>query len=182
MRVFIAVEVSEEIKAELSIVQQAVRADASAGKFTSTENFHLTIHFIGEVNQEECVRIKGAMDKSAMKPVPFQLILSELGSFKKKSREIIWVGVSGNLEALYQLNKEVLNNLGNDELIDTTNNYVPHLTLGRQIQLTTPFEVLKEKLVVPEAVIPVESISLMESKRVNGQLVYEPIYRVRLSE
>lgn len=182
MRVFIAIELSEKVKGELSSIQQSVKQAALSGRFTSIDNFHLTVHFIGEVNHKECEDIKSAMERTASQTGPFQLSLSELGSFKKKNKEIIWVGVNGNVEALQQLNKDVLKNLSTSTLTDTEIEYVPHLTLGRQIKLALPLSDLRETAAFTETVITVDSLSLMESKRVNNELVYEPIYRVKLTD
>ncbi|GAB2498593.1 RNA 2',3'-cyclic phosphodiesterase [Alkalibacterium psychrotolerans] len=182
MRVFIAIELSEKVKGELSSIQQSVKKAALSGRFTSIDNFHLTVHFIGEVNQQELDEIKSAMDRTASQTGPFQLSLSELGSFKKKNKEIVWVGVNGNVEALQQLNKDVLKNLSTSTLTDIEINYVPHLTLGRQIVLASSLSDLNETIGSSKTVIPVDSLSLMESKRVNNELVYEPIYRVKLTD
>lgn len=181
MRVFIAIELSDKVKGELSSIQQSVKKAALSGRFTSTENFHLTVHFIGEVNQKECEDIESAMDKVASQTGPFQLRLNSLGSFKKKNKEIIWVGVNGNLYALHQLNKDILKALSSKELTDSELDYVPHLTLGRQLKLTAPISDLKETIAFTQSVISVESLSLMESKRVNNELVYQPIYRINLT-
>lgn len=181
MRVFIAVELSNKIKEELRAVQQEVKKAASAGKFTSLENFHLTVHFIGEVNVEDYDNIKSAMDKAAENIPSFQLNLNGLGSFKKKNREIIWMGVNGDIDTLQCLNKEVVNRLNSFSSKEPEADYTPHITLGRQVRLNTSVNALNEALPATELTLPVESISLMESKRVNSKLVYEPVYKARLS-
>lgn len=181
MRVFIAVELSKKIKEELKTIQQEVKKAASAGKFTSFENFHLTIHFIGEVNSEDYDKIKSAMDKAAENIPAFQLNLNGLGSFKKKNREIIWIGVKGELDTLQCLNKEVVNRLNSFSSKEPEADYTPHVTLGRQVRLNTSINILNEALLSSGWTLPVKSISLMESKRLNGKLVYESVYKVRLS-
>lgn len=180
MRVFIAIELSNKIKSELLALQQIVIEKASAGKFTSLENFHLTVHFIGDVNERDYDSIKAAMDKAAEKLSPFKLTLTNLGSFKKKNKEIIWLGVNGELTFLQNLNKEVVNHLNSFSSAGPESTYIPHITLGRQVRLNTSIHSLNKSLPIPNETIAVESISLMESKRVNNKLVYEPIYKVRL--
>jgi 2'-5' RNA ligase len=45
-----------------------------------------------------------------------------------------------------------------------------HITLGREIKLSSPIELPAEKLIVP-----VKRVSLMKSEHINGQLVYTEI-------
>lgn len=181
MRIFIAIELSEKVKSELQHIQHQVRKSALSGNFTAKDNFHLTIQFIGEVNEQEYGKIKSAMDKAVRENHPFQLKLSEVSSFKKKNKEIIWVSVKGNLDALHQLNRSVQKNINMNQLTTQETDYMPHLTLGRQVRLRDSIDELRRKVSFTEEVISVESLSLMESKRVNEALVYEPLYRIHLS-
>ena len=51
MRTFIAIELEEETKAQLAEVQAEAEKLCRRGNYTPKENFHLTLHFLGEVQE-----------------------------------------------------------------------------------------------------------------------------------
>ena len=53
MRTFIAIELEEETKAQLAEVQAEAEKLCRRGNYTPKENFHLTLHFLGEVQEED---------------------------------------------------------------------------------------------------------------------------------
>lgn len=179
MRLFIAVEFDDHVKKELLAVQEKLRPNTTKGKFTPLDNFHLTLYFIGEGDKDSYEEIKTVVKEAAELTAPFELSLNSLGHFPKKEKHIIWMGVKGDLEPLVKLNHYIKQELGIGHPIDDLI-YTPHITLGRQIKLGQTFDVLQEKITVPNVPISVSSISLMESRRENGQLVYKPIYNKKL--
>ena len=52
----------------------------------------------------------------------------------------------------------------------------PHITLGREVDLTERFDAIKEQIPLEKREIKVAKISLMESKRMGQKLVYKPIF------
>ncbi len=48
MRTFIAIELEEEVKDALEGAQQQAAELCRKGNYTPKENFHLTLHFLGE--------------------------------------------------------------------------------------------------------------------------------------
>lgn len=179
MRLFIAIELNDDIKTELSIIQENVKSDSIKGKYTAIDNFHLTLHFLGEVGEDKSEDIKSVIEKVAEGTAPFEIYLNSLGHFPKKQRHIIWAGVKGNLDPLYKLNQNIRKELKN---LDDNLEYTPHITLGRQIKLNQTFNELSQTIVIPEMPMSVQFISLMESKREEGKLVYKPIFRKYLTK
>ena len=53
MRTFIAIELEEEVKDHLAEVQAKTQELCRRGNFTPKENFHLTLHFLGEVGEDD---------------------------------------------------------------------------------------------------------------------------------
>ena len=53
LRTFIAIELEEETKAQLAEVQAEAEKLCRRGNYTPKENFHLTLHFLGEVQEED---------------------------------------------------------------------------------------------------------------------------------
>ncbi|PTQ85036.1 2'-5' RNA ligase [Trichococcus patagoniensis] len=175
MRVFIGVRLPDVIKEQLGAVQEEVKRASLKGSFTDPDNFHLTIRFIGEVNPEQKGAIEAALICCTADQVPFLVETDGWGYFLKKNKWIIWLGIkeNGQLHQLYdQLNAELLVQATTvaDEVA-----FIPHLTLGRGIVLSQEWETLSKVPLPSEQKIPVTALTLFESVRVNGKLVYRPI-------
>ncbi|SHJ76166.1 RNA 2',3'-cyclic phosphodiesterase [Paramaledivibacter caminithermalis] len=171
MRVFYAVTFHKETKERLFEYRNMVVKHSIKGRFTSLNNFHLTLEFIGKVNSKELSLLVDILYK--LKHPPKQLIISHIGSFKRKNKEIIWLGIDKNWE-LIRLQKELRNLLMKNEFEIDNRSYRPHITIGRQIVRK---DSIKEIIVNPIQV-PIRSIALMESKRVGEKLVYEPLKEI----
>ncbi|WP_137695811.1 RNA 2',3'-cyclic phosphodiesterase [Ruminiclostridium herbifermentans] len=65
MRLFFAIEFNEELKDYLFSIQKQVRQYCIGGNFTSKDNFHLTLRFIGEQSQQQAELLKSAMKATA---------------------------------------------------------------------------------------------------------------------
>lgn len=48
MRLFIAIDLPRSFKAEVSRIQKELKQLSCGGRFVPTNNFHITLHFIGE--------------------------------------------------------------------------------------------------------------------------------------
>ncbi|SKC48942.1 RNA 2',3'-cyclic phosphodiesterase [Maledivibacter halophilus] len=180
MRVFIAIELDDNLRQYIFQKQQIVKKNSRKGNFSRKENFHLTLKFIGEVSIEETQYIKKAIDKTASIFSPFKMNLGELGYFPRKNRKIIWIGTSqGNkrLQQLFNIMDQNLNVFGFEREV---RGLKPHITLAREVVLKKDFNSLSQEIIIENKELIVEKISLMESTRINGVLTYRPIYRKKL--
>jgi 2''-5'' RNA ligase len=180
MRTFIAIRFDEAIKEKITEVQDKLRDAAEKGHFTDRDNLHLTLIFLGEVSPNDIMDINEAMKNAAadFEGSGFTLKVSGPGRFKKKGGDICWLGFenSSPLMEIYTLLSDELYEMGFD-IEDRP--YTPHLTLGRQIRADwQDFTYGINDIKFP--VQTVKSISLMESSRVNGKLVYSELIKVML--
>ena len=175
MRVFIAIEFSDEIKNYLNEIKDIVIKESKSGSFTAKENFHLTLKFIGEVNESQLESIKGCIDKVAINQKDFEFNFSNLGEFPRGNKKIIWIGLQAN-EKLYNLYLKLEETLADISIKKEDIELKPHITIGRQIVLEGDFNKLKENINIDDMCTFVNKISLMQSTRVNGELKYLPIY------
>jgi RNA 2',3'-cyclic 3'-phosphodiesterase len=133
MRTFIAVDLSRGIKDRLTALQEKFGHSDSGVKWTRPENMHLTLLFLGEVEELEIVSICRVVQQRARKHVPFTVDVAGLGAFPNTRRpKILWAGVADGvteLRALHTDLEEGLLDLGCYRREDRE--YTPHLTLGR---------------------------------------------------
>lgn len=162
MRLFIAIRFSEEIHALLLESIASLKAQSLSGSFTSPQNLHLTLAFIGETNRVSAIR--RAMDEPSADP--FSLTVSGCGRFGN----LWWAGVKDS-PALSRLATELQNSLRHAGFSIESRPFKPHITLGRQI---VPRD--RISLTVPPTSMTVESLFLMKSERLSGRLTYTSVY------
>src|SRR3954463_14311209 len=100
MRLFVAIELSEGFRTRLVEMQDALRAVVPEVSFTKAENLHLTLKFIGELEEQRVPALCGAL-KEIPKVGEFELgligpdFLPERGPIR-----IIGAAVDGGQELL----------------------------------------------------------------------------------
>lgn len=174
-RVFIAIEFQETIKSSLHKIQSMVVKESRTGNFTSKENFHLTLKFIGEATADKIKEINNSIDEVTLNQSNFNLQFDSLGQFPRGNKSIVWVGLKPNeiLNKLYLDLEIALEKIG---IKREEKKLTPHITIGRQVLLNEDFNKLVEVVDIDNMAILVDKISLMKSARVDGKLKYTPIY------
>lgn len=96
-----------------------------------TDNFHVTLLFIGDTSTEILNSIKESLDKVAQETNPFHFFISGIGVFRKPSHpRVLWLGLreTEQLKALKVNIDEALNPILKSK---STEYFKPHLTIGR---------------------------------------------------
>lgn len=173
MRLFLAVNLSEEIKNHLISAIHELKKASSGGNFTHRENLHLTLVFLGELNPDRVGAIKSAMNRVDGRA--FRLSISGFGKFKRRGGDIHWAGVEKSPD-LVAIQKQLVSELDKAGFILEDREYSPHLTLGREVRLLDPSADLYAALTDDNMEMTVSRISLMKSERIAGRLVYSEVY------
>ncbi len=167
MRLFIAVLFSEEIKDSLCTAMEKMRPCCARGVFTRRDNLHLTLAFLGENGPEQAESARAAL--KAVRAEPFWLQIGGIGCFRREGGDIYWAGVEKS-QALGSLYDTLKAELRARNLRTEDRPFHPHLTLARQASLSGGCD--RRAFSVPVMRMRVEKISLMESRREDGRLVY----------
>lgn len=171
MRLFYAVTFSNASKEAIIPYRDMIADSSLKGRFVAKENFHVTLEFIGEVPLAELTIYIKVLE--SLRVPELMLHASYIGSFKKQAREIVWMGFEEN-QPLNDLQSYLIKQLKGYGVKTAQHHFRPHITLGRQVIVLGNLE----KLVITPLYIKPHAIALMASKRVAGQLVYEPVAEV----
>lgn len=129
MRVFVAIPFPQPVKDLLKTLAQPAVLKA---KWEHPDNYHLTLRFIGEVNDETYDRYVAAL--KAIQAPAFHMTLQGVGRFPTESRKpahILWVGITPVPE-LIRLERAISAVLEANGLPkDKHETYHPHMTLAR---------------------------------------------------
>ena len=163
MRLFIAIGLSDEMKASVTAYLHELKQAGVKGRYVPKENLHLTLAFIGETSEKE--KIIEAMKSVSVRP--FQLSLSGAGNFG----DLYWVGLRGT-QALAALVKEVRGALDRAGIPHDGKDFLPHITVVRQASGDL------RKAAPPKGKMTVKKISLMKSEQKDGKRVYTEVFHV----
>lgn len=119
------------------------------------------------------------MNKAALKVTPFELFVNDLGIFKRKKTNILWIGIEQN-HILSELHKELSFLLCETNIPFYYKLFMPHITLGRRVSFHKDSIKLDNLIQFEKIKIPVKAITLMASKEENEKLNCVPIYQVHL--
>ena len=124
-RVFVAIDLPERIKEELSTISYAL----PGAKWIDGENLHLTLQFIGEVDGLVLEELKTSLVR--VHSSAFPLHLQGLGYFsRRKTPSVLWISVDCQTSVV-NLQKKIKNSLFPLGLKLDHSKFSPHITLAR---------------------------------------------------
>lgn len=133
IRTFIALELSEEIRRELTSDLSMLKRRAPLVKWVAPENLHLTLRFLGDIKENELAEIFDALEETVAGTVPpFALEVFGFGAFPGwQHPRVVWAGCGDGAEEAISLAaavEEACVDLGYEP---ERRQFRPHITLGR---------------------------------------------------
>jgi 2'-5' RNA ligase len=132
IRTFIAVKLPETVLAAIGRVQERMAACGLNVRWVTTGNIHLTLKFLGEVDEDEVDSIATVLAEAVHGFAPLRLAAAGVGVFPSVKRaRVIWVGLAGQLPELAALQRSIENRLATIGYPHEKRPFSGHLTLGR---------------------------------------------------
>jgi RNA 2',3'-cyclic 3'-phosphodiesterase len=132
-RTFIGIDIGNSIRTSATALQKELAKTGAEVKWAAPESMHVTLLFLGEVDDRELHAVCGAVKEASAGEPPFLLRVSGVGAFPTPRRpKILWAGITAGAEPLQRLNaalEERMLALGCYRTEER--GYTPHLTLGR---------------------------------------------------
>ena len=188
IRSFIAIELPDELKAEIKRLQAKLKSDGEVGvRWVDPGGIHLTLKFLGDVAADKIDEITEAIRAAVQGISTFRLEVKGLGVFPNLNRvRVVWVGLNGELDKLAQLAKSIEANVSPLGFPTESREFTPHLTLARvgdrvpsderqklgQLIASTKFEA--------KSAIEVKTINLMKSQLTLQGAIYSRLHSVEL--
>ena len=173
MRLFIAIPLPPDIIRAVSAARVALEAHGASGRLVPRENYHITLHFLGETDALK--DITDAMHEAVRDIRPFVLRLKEYSSFKTDGSHTGFVNVSCDSDELNRLYESLESALWEHGFSRNRGRLTPHITLGRKMEGDEGFVLPPQK-----AAFTANSVILYDSRLVRGQMVYTPVHRESL--
>ena len=167
-RIFIAINLSKKAKSEVLEAQERMKKLDLPIKWVTPENIHVTLTFLGYLEDEQLEEIKKIVEEATQEISSFRLSTGNLDFFPNVKRaRVVVVHLKGDT-IVFKVNKNLRESLGKLSYIQLEKRaFKPHLTLGRIKKegwgrKSGALEKLKEIKI--HANWKVESVEIMESK------------------
>ncbi|MCX6814849.1 MAG: RNA 2',3'-cyclic phosphodiesterase [Candidatus Aenigmarchaeota archaeon] len=129
MRLFVAIDLNENVIGKISEIQERLRSGDFDLKCVEPENLHLTLKFLGEVDEKQNEYMGKLISEAAKEFHEFTLSFHGIGYFGERRMNVIWAGVNEGKEEFVKLAQSLDGDLSfvrKDEHEPS-----PHLTIAR---------------------------------------------------
>ena len=181
MRVFIALDLPKIIKNKIAELENFFKQYDLNFRWVKPENLHLTLKFLGNINQEQVSKIERAITTVSGKFTAFNINLNGFGFLPKGKKPKVFFMSSKKGELLKSIIKELeeeLETLG----FDKENRFTAHITLAR-IKDSKNIESLKTKIKNTQLnqMFLADAITLYKSTLTKKGPIYGKIFKSNLT-
>ena len=187
IRCFIAVELDDAIRRKLGRLQDRLRGKLHHPPgitWVKPDRIHLTLKFLGEVDDAVINDVCSAASEAAVQVEPFEFELGDIGCFgSAASARVVWVGVTAGLSHLEKLHQSVDKQLAQIGFPSERRRFSPHLTLARvrNVKVGATVRPAVDKLEpVSFGVQNVSELTVFQSDLSSGGPVYTPLHHAAL--
>jgi len=132
IRAFIAIELPETIKSSIETIQARLKSLELPLRWVRVENIHLTMKFLGDIEEIEIESIESVLRDSVKMQAPLTLSAKGVGVFPGIRRpRVLWVGIHDHETGLAGLQKSIENQLHRIGYSKEGRPFKGHLTVGR---------------------------------------------------
>jgi len=177
MRLFLALEVPEPVRAGLVELRARLEPGSPGWRWVRAEAIHLTIRFLGEVDVETDRRSRETWRASAASVRPFDLQLTELACFPNPRRpRVLTLGIAetGDGDRLGQLARCIEGEARGLGFELERRPFLPHLTLGRALRGRRP-SLPRDTRVAHGDPFHVDRLQLVRSRLEPGGAIYSTL-------
>lgn len=102
------------------------------GSWVKPQNLHITFQFIGEVEEGKVLDIIKAMQETAQRQKPIDIVYKSLGVFPNLDKaRVLWIGVSQGHEELKALSRNIIRANRRVGIKEEGKPFYPHVTICR---------------------------------------------------
>lgn len=183
-RLFAALELPEDVRASLDGLVRAMRPGVPRGlvRWARPEGVHLTLQFYGDVPEARQSHLEAVLRDAAVGRRPVTLTARGVSAFPRPAAaRVLWAGVEGDLDAVRDLQRQIVALAQVLGFAPEARGFTPHLTLGRvredagrerQAQVG---DVIARHAAWAGPTFTVDALSLMESDRRPDGAVYRAV-------
>lgn len=189
MRCFIAVELTDYIVNNICSLQKQLKNELwgrdKGVKWVKPENIHITIKFLGDIEDSKINAVCKSCDQAVAEFNPFDIEIGNVGTFPANggAARVVWAGISGDMKPLNDLFNSVENKLDKLDIPKEGRRFNPHATIAR-IKLAETgrnvTEIVSNLEMLPFGLQTVDALTIFSSTLDNEGPGYHVIHRSML--
>jgi len=189
MRLFLAVEPDRAAQGQIARllldVQRVLGDDAAALRWTPATNVHVTLHFLGELDQRRSARLLEALGDTVA-AAPFDVAIDSIGLLPPTGMaRVLFAAITTGAGELTHIYDALAARIRAADLPIETRAFLPHLTLARvRDRERQRARTLRERLpTVPAPLIrwTVQEVTLFRSDLSGPTPRYDPVHHLGMS-
>ena len=172
MRLFVAVDLSPETRAQVSDVQGQLGVALASRRpprisWVKPDGAHVTMRFLGEVPEQYVERIANLLGSRQLADRRFEIVWETVGAFPDlRKPRVLWIGATSGTESLGALAGVVRERLATVGSATEDRPFRPHVTIARVrdpgIGVSWPTALSKVHLT--PTISPVDHVTLYQSQ------------------
>ncbi len=132
LRAFLAIELSDEVRASLAALIDRFRKVPSKVSWVPSENLHLTLRFLGDIDRSALEYLADGLAEQLQQVESFRVTVQGVGAFPTARRPgVVWAAVARPPRPLMEAQALVEKAARAAGLDAEGRDFVPHITLGR---------------------------------------------------
>ena len=184
VRTFIAIKLDGSLHNTLNEVIEKFAASKARVKWVASQNVHITLKVLGNIEEERLPDIFSACEKAAEGFSPIDLEVRAVGCFPTLARpRVVWLGLEKGKEAVKELQHSVERELELIGFPEEEREFRAHLTIGRvkgKEGITRLCRLIEEERNIFIGSMRVATISVMKSKTLPSGPFYTELKSISL--
>ena len=184
IRTFICFELPKDVKKVILELQNRLRTFGKGVAWSRIDGVHLTLKFLGNVEEERIESIAAAVARACDGGTPIDMTLGEAGAFPNvKHPRVFWLGINESSGRLLTLQRNIESALAQFDFPKDERPFSPHLTLGRVKHLDEPEKIARALSVYrpPALSFTVDEVAVMKSELLQAGAAYTPLHKIKLN-
>jgi RNA 2',3'-cyclic 3'-phosphodiesterase len=185
MRTFVSIEIPDDIKKKISDLIEKAKLHLTPIKWVENKNLHVTLKFIGQVEDDKIMSIIDCVKDSIKGTRPFSLSFAGMGLFPDaKHPNVLWVGIDKGSDKAKELSEKIECRITKEGYRGEEKDFTAHLTIGRikeKIDIESLSKFVQKNGNVDLGSFKVGHISIMKSTLREAGPIYDEIEKITLN-
>ncbi len=137
MRFFVGIFTTKKLEEHINRLKDEI-SDAILGKWVEPQNLHITLQFVGNVEESKRINLLYNLEEISKNFSPFTVAYTGVGAFPNTSKpRILWIGISKGANSLKILANKIIKANAKSGIEPESKPFYPHVSICRINEITS---------------------------------------------